>query len=79
MTGRLKGVREQNAVTAEQANRLVADVPLDQIECIPDHLASAFYLRRLAVQFEPLARKVPFGVRIDVVGGVKRYVREGKA
>ena len=36
-------------------------------------------LRRLAVQFEPLARKVPFGVRIDVVAGVKRYVREGKA
>jgi hypothetical protein len=36
-------------------------------------------LRRLAVQFEPLAQKVPFGVRIDVVAGVKRYVREGDA
>ena len=33
--------------------------------------------RRLAVQFEDLTRKAPFGVRIDVVSGVKRYVREG--
>lgn len=34
-------------------------------------------LRRFAVQFEEYAKKAPFGVRIDVVGGVKRYVREG--
>ncbi|UPU37482.1 BREX-6 system phosphatase PglZ [Geomonas paludis] len=34
-------------------------------------------LRRFAVRFEELAEKAPFGVRIDVVAGVKRYVREG--
>jgi hypothetical protein len=34
-------------------------------------------LRRFAVQFEELARMAPFRVRIDVVAGVKRYVREG--
>lgn len=34
-------------------------------------------LRRFAVQFETYAEKAPFGVRIDVVAGVKRYVREG--
>ena len=34
-------------------------------------------LRRFAVQFEAYAQKAPFGVRIDVVAGVKRYVREG--
>lgn len=34
-------------------------------------------LRRFAVRFEEFAQKAPFGVRIDVVAGVKRYVREG--
>ncbi|USQ82558.1 BREX-6 system phosphatase PglZ [Streptomyces phaeoluteigriseus] len=34
-------------------------------------------LRRFALRFEGYAQKVPFGVRIDVVAGVKRYVREG--
>jgi hypothetical protein len=34
-------------------------------------------LRRFALQFETLIQKAPFGVRIDVVAGVKRYVREG--
>jgi hypothetical protein len=34
-------------------------------------------LRRFAIQFEAYAQKAPFGVRIDVVAGVKRYVREG--
>jgi hypothetical protein len=34
-------------------------------------------LRRFALQFEAYAQKAPFGVRIDVVAGVKRYVREG--
>jgi hypothetical protein len=33
--------------------------------------------RRFALQFESVAAKAPFLVRIDVVGGVKRYVREG--
>jgi PglZ domain len=34
-------------------------------------------LRRFALQFEACAQKAPFAVRIDVVAGVKRYVREG--
>lgn len=34
-------------------------------------------VRRFAIQFEQYAQKAPFGVRIDVVAGVKRYVREG--
>lgn len=33
--------------------------------------------RRFALHFEEYAARAPFGVRIDVVGGVKRYVREG--
>jgi hypothetical protein len=34
-------------------------------------------LRRFALRVEEYARQAPFGVRIDVVAGVKRYVREG--
>lgn len=34
-------------------------------------------VRRFALKFEEYAALAPFGVRIDVVGGVKRYVREG--
>ena len=34
-------------------------------------------LRRFAVKFEEYANLAPFSVRIDVIGGVKRYVREG--
>ncbi|GMV42203.1 MAG: hypothetical protein AMXMBFR64_39190 [Myxococcales bacterium] len=34
-------------------------------------------LRRFAVRLEEHGRRAPFGVRIDVVAGVKRYVREG--
>ena len=33
--------------------------------------------RRFNVRFETYAAKAPFSVRIDVVSGVKRYVREG--
>jgi hypothetical protein len=36
-------------------------------------------LRRFAVRFEEFAQKAPFGVRIDVVAGAKRYVREGSS
>ncbi len=36
-------------------------------------------LRRFATQFEHLAAKAPFEVRIDVINGVKRYVREAEA
>ena len=41
-------------------------------------LGGARGLRRFALQFEALIRKAPWGVRIDVVAGVKRYVREGR-
>ena len=34
-------------------------------------------LRRFAIRFEAMLQKAPFDVRIDVVAGVKRYVREG--
>jgi len=42
-------------------------------------LGGARGLRRFALQFETLAAKAPFGVRIDAVVGVKRYVREGRS
>jgi hypothetical protein len=41
-------------------------------------LGGARGLRRFAVQFETFVQKAPWGVRIDVVAGVKRYVREGR-
>ena len=34
-------------------------------------------LRKFAREFETLAKNAPFSIRIDVVAGVKRYVREG--
>jgi hypothetical protein len=34
-------------------------------------------LRRFALEFDMWVQKAPWGVRIDVVSGVKRYVREG--
>ncbi len=34
-------------------------------------------LRKFAREFEDLAKNAPFSVRIDVIAGVKRYVREG--
>jgi hypothetical protein len=40
-------------------------------------LGGARGLRRFALQFEALSEKAPWGIRIDVVAGVKRYVREG--
>jgi hypothetical protein len=40
-------------------------------------LGSPRAFRRFALSFERLVKKAPFGVRIDMVGGVKRYVREG--
>jgi hypothetical protein len=36
-------------------------------------------LRRFALDFDKLAGRAPFRIRIDVVAGVKRYVREGTA
>ena len=36
-------------------------------------------LRRFATQFETLSAKAPFEIRIDVVNGVKRYVKEVEA
>jgi hypothetical protein len=64
------GVRElfehlaaHGVVTSDQASRM---------------LGSERALRRFSNTFEEHARKAPFGVRIDTVGGVKRYVREGQ-
>lgn len=34
-------------------------------------------LRKFAREFEALAKNAPFSIRIDVIAGVKRYVREG--
>ena len=42
-------------------------------------LGGARGLRRFALEFERWVQKAPFGVRIDVVAGVKRYVREGRS
>nr|WP_141657230.1 hypothetical protein [Thiocapsa sp. KS1] len=40
-------------------------------------LGSQRALRRFSLRFEELARDAPFEVGIEVVAGVKRYVREG--
>lgn len=42
-----------------------------------DMLGGPRGVRRFATQFEEHARKAPFAVRIDVVAGVKRFVRQG--
>ena len=34
-------------------------------------------LCRFSLRLEEYASRAPFGVRIDVVAGVKRYLREG--
>jgi hypothetical protein len=34
-------------------------------------------LRKFAREFEAYAARAPFRVRIDVAGGIKRYVRDG--
>lgn len=38
-------------------------------------LGSARALRKLSLEVEALARKAPFSVRIEVIGGLKRYVK----
>jgi hypothetical protein len=40
-------------------------------------LGSQRAARRFALYFGEHARSAPFAVRIDVVAGVKRYVKEG--
>ena len=42
-------------------------------------LGSQRALRRFSLHFEEYAKYAPFTIRIDVIGGVKRYVREGTA
>lgn len=42
-------------------------------------LGGARGLRRFSAKFEEYAKVAPFEARIDVVGGLKRYVREGGA
>jgi hypothetical protein len=41
-------------------------------------LGGARGLRRFALRFDELARQAPFGLRIDVVAGIKRFVKEGQ-
>lgn len=49
--------------------------------CVEDEaakmLGGARQLRRFSSKFEAYAAVAPFGARIEVVGGVKRYVKEG--
>jgi hypothetical protein len=40
-------------------------------------LGGARAMRRFSLAFDDLARRAPFEVRIETVGGVKRYVRDG--
>ncbi|NOY28543.1 MAG: hypothetical protein GXP62_22020 [Oligoflexia bacterium] len=40
-------------------------------------LGGARQVRKFARHFEEYAAKAPFAIRIDVVAGLKRYVREG--
>lgn len=44
-----------------------------------DMLGGQRALRRFSLKFEEYAERAPFTVRIDVIGGVKRYVREGSS
>ena len=69
-------------------------LPTDEVRAVFRHLAShgavtegeaaemlggQRALRRFALRVEEYATRAPFAVRIDVVAGVKRYVREGTA
>ena len=49
---------------------------LTEAEAI-DRLGGARAMRRFSRNFEGYVEKAPFSVRIDVVSGTKRYVREG--
>ena len=70
------------------------ELPTDEVRAVFRHLAShgavtegeaaemlggQRALRRFALRVEEYATRAPFAVRIDVVAGVKRYVREGTA
>ena len=44
---------------------------------ITDMLGGARELRKFSRSFEAFAAYAPFVIRIDVVAGIKRYVREG--
>lgn len=63
------GVRDFFAHLA--AHRIVTAVEAERM------LGGARALRRFAVDFDEYVEALPFEVRIEVVGGIKRYVREG--
>jgi len=80
------------AVIDDEGLRWLALLPSEEVRSLFRHLtihgavteseAAAMLggqraLRRFALRVEEYARQAPFGVRIDVVTGVKRYVREG--
>jgi hypothetical protein len=80
------------AKTPEAAGSWASSLPEGGVRRLFEHLAahgsvtedeaaamlgSPRELRRFANRFEEFAAKLPFDVRIDVIGGVKRYVREG--
>jgi hypothetical protein len=80
------------AVVDDEGLRWLALLPGEEVRSLFRHLAihgavteseatamlgGQRALRRFALRVEEYARQAPFGVRIDVVAGVKRYVREG--
>ena len=60
-----------------RGNGQILDIANAEIEALGTDRRE--HVRRFARQFEEYARKAPFAVRIDVVAGVKRYVREGNS
>jgi len=77
---------------AEPRTAWLEDLPAGGVRQLFEHLAAhgivteseamgmlggARALRRFSREFEDHAAKAPFVVRVDSVGGVKRYVREG--
>ena len=86
---RVSGTHEEPSPSCGEA--WIDDLPDDGVRHLFRHLAkhgavteseassllgSGRALRRFSREFESLAKKAPFEVRIDVIGGVKRYVRE---
>ncbi|MBI1948542.1 MAG: BREX-6 system phosphatase PglZ [Deltaproteobacteria bacterium] len=78
--------------TATSSTTWVQELPTSGVRQVFEHLAahgaiteteaagmlgSQRELRKFAREFEAHAARAPFRVRIDIVGGIKRYVREG--
>ena len=80
------------AVTVRSSSAWLADFPDARVRQVFEHvslhgtiteteatgmLGGPRELRKFAREFETHAARVPFRVRIDIVGGIKRYIREG--